>query len=192
MRKIREVLRLSAAGRSQRLIAQSVGVGQSTVGDYLNRARLAGVEWPTALDDAALERALYPPRPPVPSACRGIPDWPTVHRELKRKKVTLFLLWEEYKAEHPHGFHRCFIVWSNSVSSCRSSTRNQDLPAAACRNASTSATLVHDVGMEQSLPTASKYMTRSSPQFRRRVERTNSCPLKTALESVTGNQPQYV
>jgi transposase len=105
MRKIREVLRLHAAGRSQRLIAQSVSIGQSTVGDYLNRARLAGVGWPTVLDDAALERALYPPRPPVPSDCRGIPEWATVHRELKRKGVTLFLLWEEYKAEHPHGFH---------------------------------------------------------------------------------------
>src|SRR5690606_14013995 len=78
---------------------------QSTVGDYLNRARLAGVAWPTELDDAALERALHPPRPPVPTACRPVPDWPTVHRELKRKGVTLFLLWEEYKTAHPQGFH---------------------------------------------------------------------------------------
>jgi hypothetical protein len=56
--EIREVLRLSAAGRSQRLIAQSIGVGQSTVGDYLNRARLAGVAWPMEMDDAALEHPL--------------------------------------------------------------------------------------------------------------------------------------
>src|SRR5699024_7739444 len=105
MRKIREVLRLFAAGRSQRIIAQSVGIGQSTVGDYLNRARLAGVSWPTELDDAALERALYPPPPSVASDARPTPDWPTVHRELKRKGVTLFLLWEEYKVECPQGFH---------------------------------------------------------------------------------------
>ena len=32
MRKIREILRLRAAGKSQHLIALSVGVGQSTVG----------------------------------------------------------------------------------------------------------------------------------------------------------------
>ena len=38
MRKIREILRLRAAGKSQ----HSVGIGQSTVGDYLTRARLAG------------------------------------------------------------------------------------------------------------------------------------------------------
>ncbi len=105
MRKIREVLRLRATGHSQRIIAQSVGIGQSTVGDCLTRARLSGISWPTKLDDAALERALYPPRPAVPSNCRGVPDWAEAHRELKRKGVTLFLLWEEYKAQHPDGFH---------------------------------------------------------------------------------------
>jgi transposase len=105
MRKIREVLRLHAAGHSQRQIAVSVAMGQSTVGDYLSRARRAGVGWPVALDDAALERALYPPRPAVPGAERARPDWAQVHRELRRKGVTLFLLWEEYKAQHPNGFH---------------------------------------------------------------------------------------
>lgn len=104
MRKIREVLRLRAAGQSQHKIAHSVGIGQSTVGDYLTRARRAGVEWPTSLDDTALERALYPPKPDLPELARGVPDWACVHRELKRKSVTLFLLWEEYKAAHPEGF----------------------------------------------------------------------------------------
>jgi transposase len=32
-----------------------------------------------------------------------MPDWATVHQELKRKGVTLFLLWQEYKARHPDG-----------------------------------------------------------------------------------------
>jgi transposase len=104
MRKIREVLRLRAAGRSQRQIAASLGMGQSTVGDCLTRARLAGVGDPAELDDAALERALYPPKPAVPAQQRGQPDWGYVHRELRRKGVTLFLLWEEYKADHPLGF----------------------------------------------------------------------------------------
>ena len=104
MRKIREVLRLRGAGRSQHQIARSVGIGQSTVGDYLSRARRAGVSWPTALDDDALERALYPPKPALPAASRGLPDFAAVHRELKRKSVTLFLLWEEYKGAHPQGF----------------------------------------------------------------------------------------
>jgi transposase len=104
MRKIREVLRLKAAGRSQREISASVGIGQSTVGDCLTRARRAGVDAASDLDDAALERALYPPPPALPAVSRGVPDFAAVHRELKKKSVTLFLLWEEYKAAHPDGF----------------------------------------------------------------------------------------
>jgi len=104
MRKIREVLRLSAAGHGQRAIAQSVRIGRSTVGDCLTRARLAGISWPTDLDDAALEHALYPPRPAMPSKCRSLPNWADMHREMHRKHVTLFLLWEEYKGIHPEGF----------------------------------------------------------------------------------------
>lgn len=104
MRKIKEVLRLRSKGLSQRQIARSVGVGRSTVGDCLSRARLAGIQWPTELNDAALEVALYPPPPPVSSDQRGVPDWANVHRELRRKGVTLMLLWQEYKAQHPDGY----------------------------------------------------------------------------------------
>jgi transposase len=104
MRKIREVLRLKAAGRSQRQISMSAGIGQSTVGDYLTRARRAGIDAASELDDAALERALFPPPPALPAASRGLPDFAVVHTELRKKSVTLFLLWEEYKAAHPDGF----------------------------------------------------------------------------------------
>ena len=106
MRRIKELLRLSAAGRSQREIALALGLANGTVSGYLNRARRAGVVWPQAAewDDAALERALFPPPPDVPVETRGMPDFVHVHREFKRKGVTLFLLWEEYKAAHPEGF----------------------------------------------------------------------------------------
>jgi transposase len=32
------------------------------------------------------------------------PDWALVHRELRRKHVTLSILWEEYIAQHPAGY----------------------------------------------------------------------------------------
>ena len=106
MRRIKDLLRLSASGRSQREIARALGTANSTVSDYLTRARRAGVVWPAAAgwDDAALEQALFPPAPNVPAETRGLPDFAHVHRELKRKGVTLFLLWEEYKAARPEGF----------------------------------------------------------------------------------------
>ena len=106
MRRIKDLLRLSASGRSRREIALAIGAARSTVSDYLKRAERAGLSWPEAAawDDAALERALFPPPPDVPAETRGWPDFAWVHRELKRKGVTLFLLWEEYKATHPEGF----------------------------------------------------------------------------------------
>jgi len=61
MRKIRDVLRLSAAGLSKRQIAASLGIGPTAAGACLRRAREAGINWPLPddLGDAALECRLY-------------------------------------------------------------------------------------------------------------------------------------
>ena len=57
MRKIRDMLRLTAAGMSSRKIAASLSIGGTTVVDCLQRARAAGVGWPLpeGLSDEALE-----------------------------------------------------------------------------------------------------------------------------------------
>ena len=103
MHKIREVLRLYfAAALSIRAIARSLGTSPSTVGEYLRRAKVAGLSWPVpeSVDDTGLERRLFP-APPSSRAQRPLPDWSEVHRELRRKSVTLSLLWQEYKETHP-------------------------------------------------------------------------------------------
>ena len=105
MRKIREVLRLYfAAALSIRAIAHSLGTSPSTVGEYLRRAKVAGVSWPVpeAIDDAGLERRLFPALPSSHTS-RPLPEWSEVRRELRGKNVTLALLWQEYKAIHPEG-----------------------------------------------------------------------------------------
>ncbi len=106
MRRIREVLRLKhELRRSHREIAGSLGIANSTVSDYLGRARAAGFSWPLpeGLDDATLEAALFPVPPPS-GVRRPEPDWDRVHRELRRHKgVTLRLLWLEYREVHPAG-----------------------------------------------------------------------------------------
>jgi len=107
MRKIKEVLRLKwAQGLSNRQIAKTCGIARPTVGEYLRRATEAGLAWPLPpdLDEAALERQLFPPPPSLPAQARGVPDWALVHQELKRKGVTLFLLWQEYRETHPEGY----------------------------------------------------------------------------------------
>jgi len=106
MRKVREVLRLKWEMRlSHRDVARSLGISHSTVIEYLRRARQAGLSWPLPeeLDDARLEALLFPPSPPA-NVPRALPDWSHVHQELRRKGVTLQLLWLEYKARHPEGY----------------------------------------------------------------------------------------
>jgi transposase len=106
MRKIRDALRLHAGGLSTRKIAASLGVGQSTASDYLMRVQLAGLTWPlaTEMTDAALEALLFHPIGGPSRLVEAQPDWPAIHRELKRPGVTLSLLWEEYRAVHPSGY----------------------------------------------------------------------------------------
>lgn len=106
MRKILDVLRLfHESARSRREIARAVNASPTTVGEILRRAQLCGVCWPLApeLSEQALEARLYPPTAPS-NQTRPEPDWPQVHRELRRKGVTLELLWQEYKAEHAQGY----------------------------------------------------------------------------------------
>ncbi|MEP7209179.1 MAG: IS21 family transposase [Casimicrobiaceae bacterium] len=108
MRKIRDVLRLKAAGMSKRKIAAGLGLGVTATGECLRRAREAGVGWPLPddLTDAGLEARLYPASTVLAGikARRPQPDWPGIHRELKRKGVTLQLVWEEHRARHPDGY----------------------------------------------------------------------------------------
>ncbi len=106
MRKIRDVLRLHAVGLSKRQIAVSLNIGATSAGNYLRRARRAGLNWPPPeeLSDADLDRLLFPPPSAVPADRRPPPDWPALHRELRKSGVTLSLLWEEYRAAHPEGY----------------------------------------------------------------------------------------
>lgn len=107
MRKIREVLRLKFDfDLTDRQISKSVKVTRSTIAEYLRRFAESGIAWPLPADltDTALETRLFPPKPALADTLRPQPDWPLAHQELRRQGVTLFLLWQEYKANHPEGF----------------------------------------------------------------------------------------
>jgi transposase len=124
MRKIREVLRLRhACGLSDRRIALAVGLSRATVKGYVQRSVAAGISWPlpVGIDDAALERQLFPPLDLPSDVTRPLPGWNEVHKELKRRHVTLQLLWEEYRSEHGEGYcysHFCerYRQWLSTIS----------------------------------------------------------------------------
>lgn len=63
MRKIKDVFRLKfEADLSHRQIAAATGLSKAAVTKYLSRAAEAGLGWPLPpeLDEAALERRLFP------------------------------------------------------------------------------------------------------------------------------------
>jgi transposase len=88
----------------------------------VQRAQRAGLSWPLpeGLDDATLEQRLFPPLAATGPRTPLAPAWATVHRELKRKGVTLFLLWQEYKAATPEGFQyswfcQAYRAWASKL-----------------------------------------------------------------------------
>lgn len=105
MRKTREILRLRwGLGLSGRQTARSVRCSPSTVAECVRRATAAGLGWPLPadLDDGQLEARLYPGEPT--GKPRPLPDFKHVHQELRRKGVTLELLWQEYREGHRDGY----------------------------------------------------------------------------------------
>lgn len=127
MRQIREVLRLKdECGLTYSQIARSLKISKGSVANYLRNAEAAGLTHREAagLDDAVLTARLAPQPPAAPKF--AAPDFPLVHRELKRKGVTLTLLWEEYRAAAegvPYSRSRFFERYQDFVGTLRRSMR---------------------------------------------------------------------
>src|SRR3954449_6806089 len=104
MRRVKELLRLAhELGYSKRQIAQSIRLPKTTVGDYLTRAEAAGLRYAdvAGMSEEAVEALLFR-RAELPEQ-RPMPDWAWVSAELGRRGVTLMLVWEEYRQQHPGG-----------------------------------------------------------------------------------------
>ena len=107
MRKIKEVLRLKWQNKcSKKQIATSCNISRSSVREYLKRAQDAGLTWPLdpELDDTAIENLLFPVSDADNCAEPRMPSMEYLFEELKRKAVTLQLLWYEYKQTNPEGY----------------------------------------------------------------------------------------
>jgi transposase len=108
VKDIPSILRLTfAQGLSIRAVSERLKISKTSVSTYLLRAKEAGLAvWalPPGLDeDDVLEHRLFrrmgrPPRDTVE------PNWPKMASDLKRKGVTLHLLWQEYREAHPDGY----------------------------------------------------------------------------------------
>ncbi len=101
MRKIKDVLRLKLDAKlSHQQIAAALGISKGVVTKYAGLGAAAGLDWAAvqAMDETALQRRLLvaPERP----RNQVQPDYGRLHHELRRKGMTLMLLWEEYRADY--------------------------------------------------------------------------------------------
>ncbi len=107
MQKTREILRLHFDLKlPKRQIARCVKVSHSTVVKYLEKAEQAAITWPlpSDLDDTGLEQLLFGKESVARDTVRPLPAMDELHRELRKKGVTLYLLWQEYKEKYPDGY----------------------------------------------------------------------------------------
>ncbi len=102
MRKIKDVLRLKLdAQLSHERIAASLGLSKGVVAKYVSLAAAAQLDWSTIqnLDEGTLQRRLLS-APDKPSEFVFV-EYGKIHQELRRKGMTLMLLWEEFVRQHP-------------------------------------------------------------------------------------------
>ena len=110
MKQARDVLQLhSVMNLSLRRIQGATNVAKSTISDYIKRFHNCGlnIEQINILDDDALKLKLFPESSSVIVLKKAMPDMNYVYKEMKlrkKTKITLMLLWEEYKDNNPDGY----------------------------------------------------------------------------------------
>lgn len=105
MRKLREILRLRLhAGLSVRQVRDSLRISIGAIQKVTSAAEQQGIDWSTicTLDDSALAKLIYPKADARVSTRLELPEWTTVHKELRKEGVTKHLLWEEYTQQYPN------------------------------------------------------------------------------------------
>ena len=107
--RIKEVIRYGVTtDLSERAIGRALKVSRTAVAKYLECFRGSGQTWEQAqeLPDSELLAVLDGSRPARTSARyeRLAERFPMMVKELRRKGVTLQLLWEEYLRAHPDGY----------------------------------------------------------------------------------------
>lgn len=107
MHKITEILRLHFDAKlSQHQIAASLQLSSGAINKYLALFRAANLGWPLPgeCDEAALRMLLRPHAKKI--SAYHEPDYASLHQELKRKGMTLLLLWQEYEQVHKKKAYR--------------------------------------------------------------------------------------
>jgi transposase len=102
MRQIKDVLRLKLEQHhSHQHIASALGISKGVVAKYVKLAGDAGLYWPQIepMSETALHHLLI--GSPRRASSFVAADYARMHQELRRKGMTLMLLWQEHCEAHP-------------------------------------------------------------------------------------------
>ena len=108
MSKIKQVLQLHKDGVSNRKSGKLLGLYKGTVNNYVNAADADNrtLEELLKMDEPELEHRLSGGNPAYsdPRFDQLREKLEHIDEELERKHMTMYLLWEEYRMEHPDGY----------------------------------------------------------------------------------------
>lgn len=108
MSQIKQVLRLHKDGETNRAIARKLNLYKGTVNKYVKLAEAdpLSIDELLGMDDPVLEKHFYIGNPAYSD--KRFDDLqerlPYIIKELGRKHVTRYILWQEYKSERPDGY----------------------------------------------------------------------------------------
>lgn len=124
MIKIRQILRLHSQGHSKVQIAVQTGVSRNTLKKYLREfteSKLTFGEISELSDKDLEDLFIRPEEKPVNDKLQALFGlFPSMDKELKKKGVTRYMLWEQYRCDHPDGFGKSqfkhyFAQWKAQV-----------------------------------------------------------------------------
>ncbi len=103
---VRKIAQMVLAGKSRRSIAEELGISRNTVKKYLYKLQQTGMslEELILLEDREINHLMEDPPKEIDKLKELKKLFPRIEKELRRVGVTRWLLWEEYKRDHPEGY----------------------------------------------------------------------------------------
>lgn len=124
MIKIRQILRMHTQGYSKLQIASQTGISRNTLKKYIKAFSDCQLSWEEVnnLSDKHLEDLFVKPEEkPLSERLQNLFElFPVIDKALKRKGVTRYLLWQEYRKKYPDGlgisqFKHYYAQWKSQV-----------------------------------------------------------------------------
>ncbi|WP_423126725.1 IS21 family transposase [Gaoshiqia sp. Z1-71] len=108
MSQLKQILRLHQSGLSNRQIGKELGIYKGTVNNYMQKIASGKLDIGEllTLDDPVLEGRFHAGNPAyLEDRFNELKQMlPYLEGELKRRHVTIKLLWQEYREKHPQGY----------------------------------------------------------------------------------------